>query len=61
MPIGEDSDTGYIVECDVEYPESLYELHSDYPMARDHLTISRDILSDIALSVIDKNWKPTEK
>ena len=27
----EDSDKGYILEVDVEYPESLHELHSDLP------------------------------
>jgi len=61
MIIPKDSDRGYIVECDLEYPESLHELHSDYPMAPEHLTISKDMLSDFALSIIGKNWKPTQK
>jgi len=60
MTIPKDSDRGYIVECDLKYPESLHELHSDYPMASEHLTISKDMLSDFALSVIGKNWKPTQ-
>ena len=27
----EDSDKGYILEVDVEYPKNLYSLHSDLP------------------------------
>ena len=27
----EDSDKGYILEIDVEYPKNLYNLHSDFP------------------------------
>jgi len=61
MSIPKDSDRVYIVECDLEYPESLHELHSDYRMAPEHLTISKDMLSDFALSMIGKNWKPSQK
>ena len=58
MSIPKNSDSGYIVECDLEYPESLHELHSDYPMAPEHLTISKDMLSNFALYMIGKSWKP---
>ena len=27
----EDSDKGYILEVDVEYPKNLYNLHNDLP------------------------------
>ena len=27
----EDSDKGYILKVDVEYPKNLYDLHSDFP------------------------------
>jgi len=30
-------------------------------MAPEHMTVSKDMLSDCALSMIDKNWKPTQK
>ena len=46
MKITTHGDTGYIVECDLKYPPELHDLHSDYPMATEHLTVSPDMLSD---------------
>ena len=54
-------DTGYIVECDLRYPPELHELHTDYPMAPEHLTVSPDMLSDFCSEIKDKNWKPSQK
>ena len=58
--IGEDSETGYILEVDIEYPESLHELHSMYPLAVDKLTVTDAMLSPYALSFTDRP-RPTEK
>jgi len=33
MKILTHGDTGYIVECDLQYPPELHDLHSDFPMA----------------------------
>jgi len=56
-----DAKTGYILKCDLLYPESLHQLHNDYPMAPEHLTVDRGMLSQYALGMIDKNWKFTPK
>jgi hypothetical protein len=40
-----DSDYGYILEADLEYPEHLHDAHNCYPLAADHLIITRDMLS----------------
>jgi len=33
MSVHSHGDTGYIVECEHKYPESLHDLHNDYPLA----------------------------
>ena len=45
MSIDEKSDTRYFLEVDLEYPNELHELHSDYPLAPEKLTVSSDMLS----------------
>lgn len=63
MTIPPDAPTGYIVECDLQYPDHLHDLHNDYPMAAEHLTISREMLSPFATSLLDprRPWKPSKK
>jgi hypothetical protein len=36
---------GYIVECDLEYPKELHDLHNDYPLAPQRMVVSTDLLS----------------
>jgi len=57
MKIPTHGDTGYIVECDLKYPDKL---HSDYMMAPEHLTVSPEMLSDFCSEIKDKNWKPSQ-
>ena len=63
--VAPDSDTGYIIECDLEYPAHLHDLHNDYPMAPEHLTVTRDMLSPFALGLLEADprrpWIPTQK
>jgi len=56
-----DSDTGYIIECDLTYPQHLHNLHNDYPLAPEHLTVSPDMLSNFCNNIKAPNWKPTQK
>jgi len=61
MSIPAHSDTGYIVECNLEYPENLHDLHSDYPLAPEHLTVSSDMLSEFCNQIKGQNWASSKK
>ena len=54
MSIDKKSDVGYILEVDLKYPNELHELHSDYPLAPEKLTVTNDILSNYCKSIADK-------
>ena len=40
-----DSDIGYILEVDLEYPQHLHDAHNCYPLAADHMMVAREMLS----------------
>ena len=57
-----DGDTGYIIECDLEYPKKLHRSHSNLPLAPEVLQISYDNLSPYAKrSLIQSDGKTTYK
>jgi len=61
MSIPPDGDTEYIIECDLIYPDHMHPLHSDYPLAPEHLTVNVEMLSPFATQFIDKEWKSSKK
>jgi len=61
MKISAHGGMGYIIECDLKYPEKLHELHTDYPLAPEHLTVSPGMLIDFSSEIKAKNWKPSQK
>jgi len=63
MSVKPDAPVGYIVECDLEYPEHLHDLHNDYPLAPEHMTVSQSLLSPFVANLIESTrpWIPTEK
>ena len=42
----ENQPVGYFIECDLEYPATLHDLHNDYPLACERLCISTEMLSE---------------
>jgi len=56
-----DGDTGYIIECDLIYTDHLHQLHSDYPLAPEHLTVNAEMLSPLARQFMDNEWKSSKK
>ena len=51
--VSAESDVGYILEADLEYPCELHELHNDYPLAPEKMRVSKDMLSDYCLSIAE--------
>ena len=44
--VDQNSSYEYILEADLEYPEELHELHSNYPLAPEKLEIKHNMLSN---------------
>ena len=52
--ISKKSSIGYILEVDLKYPDKLYVLHNDYPLAPENLAISYDMLSDYSKKITNE-------
>ena len=42
----ESDEFGYIMKVDLEYPETLHDFHSDYPLAPEIMNVNVNMLSD---------------
>jgi hypothetical protein len=49
--VPDDSETGFVVECDLEYPSELHETHNDYPLAPEHVMVTEAMLSPFCKSM----------
>ena len=47
MLINDKSPIGYFPEVDLEYPDELHELHNDFPLPPENLSVFRDMLFKI--------------
>ena len=47
----EEQQFGYFVECDLDYPTTLHDLHSDYPLAPERMAIRASMLSETQVAV----------
>ena len=41
----DDAAKGYMFEVDLQYPKNLHKIHNDYPLAAEHMTITKEMLS----------------
>ena len=47
---------GYLIECDLEYPEKLHDLHNDHPLAPEKLIVEDDWLSPYCKKLKKRFW-----
>ena len=43
--LDDDSDLGYLIKCDLEYPSTLHDDHNDFPLAPEKIVVQDDYLS----------------
>ena len=53
-PISENSEIGYILECDLKYPEGSYDLHNDYTLCPEKIEVNSNILSKYCSDIANK-------
>ena len=58
--IPEDGPKGYVLQVDMDYPDSLHDLHNDYPMAPEKIAIDDDMLSPYAKAFNHKGKPPVK-
>ena len=52
--ISVNSEVGYILECDLKYPEELHNLHNDYPLCPEKIEINSNMLSKYCNDIANK-------
>ena len=57
--ISKDAEYGYIYEVDLHYPDNLHDLHNDYPLAPERLTIDESMLSNFQQEKFPASQKKT--
>jgi len=64
MKISDKSDIGYFLEVDLDYPKSLHDMHSDYPLAAENIEVSEEMLSEYQKQLLKRlgiKYRPVKK
>ena len=61
LPVGgfqwvnpDDAPEGYILEVDLDYPVQLHDVHSDYPLAPEAMTVPEAWMSDYQHTLVNE-------
>ena len=44
-----------MLEIDLDYPDELHNLHNDYPLASEKIKVTKEMLSEYQLQIIEDN------
>ena len=47
----ETQEVGYVIECDLDYPSELHDLHNEYPLAPERMDISTTMISQTQVEI----------
>ena len=50
----EEHDEGLLLEVDLDYPQELHDLHSDFPLAPEKLKVNKNMLSEYCQKISEK-------
>src|SRR2546426_4804001 len=50
--VQDNDDYSYILEVDLDYPEHLHELHNDYPLAPESISVEEEMLSPYCVKLL---------
>ena len=55
LQIADDASTGFVIECDLMYPEELHSTHNDFPLAPENVLVTESMLSPFCKSFDQKH------
>jgi hypothetical protein len=52
--VSDDSEDGFILEVDLDYPPELHDLQNEYPLAPEKMKVTENMLSPYAKKLLEE-------